>query len=80
MDYEREKTIQIYNGWEEFSGIEVGDKLDFFSRNIRLYDVIFAQQFDRGFLNYICNLANQIRTLAKTKIGSQKLSSLNMGY
>jgi aspartate carbamoyltransferase catalytic subunit len=40
------------------------------------FDVIFAQQFDRGFLNYICNLANQIRILAQTKMGAQKLSSL----
>jgi aspartate carbamoyltransferase catalytic subunit len=76
MSYEKEETIQVYNGWEEFSGIEVGDKLDFFSRNERLFDVIFAQQFDRGFLNYICNLASQIRVLAQTKMGSQKLSSL----
>jgi aspartate carbamoyltransferase catalytic subunit len=76
MNYEKEETIQVYNGWEEFYGIEVGDKLDFFSKNERLFDIIFAQQFDRGFLNYICRLANQIRTLAQTKIGSQKLSSL----
>ena len=76
MSYEKEETIQIYQGWDEFYGIEVGDKLDYFSRNERLFDVIFAQQFDRGFLNYICNLANQIRILAQTKMGAQKLSSL----
>jgi aspartate carbamoyltransferase catalytic subunit len=70
MDHEKEETIQIYNGWEEFYGDDVSDKLDFFSRNERLYDIIYAQQFDRGFLNYICKLANQIRILA------QKLSSL----
>lgn len=76
MHYEKEETIQVYNGWEEFSGIEVGDKLDFFSRNGRLFDVIFAQQFDRTFLDCMCNLANQIRALAQTKIGSQKLGNL----
>ena len=76
MSHEKEETIQIYQGWEEFYGIEVGDKLDFFSRNERLFDLIFAQQFDRGFLNYICNLANQIRILAQTKMGAHKLSSL----
>jgi aspartate carbamoyltransferase catalytic subunit len=76
MDYEKEETIQTYNGWEEFNGIDVGDKLDFFSRNERLFDVIFAQQFDRAFLDYMSNLANQIRILAQTKMGSQKLSRL----
>ena len=76
MHYEKEETIQIYNGWEEFYGDDVSDRLDFFSRNERLFDIIYAQQFDRGFLNYICNLANQIRILAQTKMGSQKLSRL----
>ena len=76
MDYEKEETIQTYNGWEEFYGIDVGDKLDFFFRNERLFDIIFAQQFDRTFLDYMCNLANQIRVLAQTKMGSQKLSGL----
>ena len=76
MSHEKEETIQIYQGWEEFYGIEVGDKLDFFSRNERLFDLIFAQQFDRDFLNYICKLANQIRILAQTKMGAQKLGSL----
>ncbi|UCG08748.1 MAG: aspartate carbamoyltransferase [Desulfobacterales bacterium] len=76
MHYEKEETIQIYQGWDEFYAVEVGDKLDFFSRNGRLFDVIFAQQFNRSFLDSMCNLANQIRTLARTKMGAQKLSSL----
>ena len=76
MHDEKKETIQIYNGWEEFNNIEVGEKLDFFSRNKRLFDVIFAQQFDRKFLNFMCKLANQVRTLAQTKMGAQKLSCL----
>jgi aspartate carbamoyltransferase catalytic subunit len=76
MHDEIEETIQMYNGWEEFCNIEVGDKLDFFSRNKRLFDVVFAQQFDRKFLDFMCKLANQIRTLAQTKMGAQKLSCL----
>lgn len=76
MKNEKEKTIQIYHGWEEFYNIEVSDKLEFFSRNGRLFDIIFAQQFDRTFLDFMCKLANQIRLLAKTKMGANKLSSL----
>lgn len=77
MTYEKkEETIQIYKGWEEFKSIEIGDKLDFFYKEGRLFYVIFAQQFDRVFLDYMCKLANQIRVLAKTKMGARKLSSL----
>ena len=76
MQDQKEETIQIYQGWDEFSDIEVGDKLEFFSRNGRLFDVIFAQQFDRSFLDFMCGLANQIRTLARTKMGARKLSGL----
>jgi aspartate carbamoyltransferase catalytic subunit len=76
MHYQKEETIQIYNGWEEFYDIEVSDKLNFFSKNGRLYDVVFAQQFDRGFLDHMCRLASQIRIMAKTRMGAQKLSRL----
>lgn len=76
MSSEKEETIQIYPGWEEFYNIEVSDKLDFFSKKDRLFDIIFAQQFDRAFLDFMCELANQIRLLAKTKSGAQVLSRL----
>jgi aspartate carbamoyltransferase catalytic subunit len=76
MAYQKEETVQIYRGWEEFYRQEVGDKLDFFYRNGRLFDVIFAQQFDRPFLDFMCSLANKIRIMTKTKVGAQKLSRL----
>jgi aspartate carbamoyltransferase catalytic subunit len=76
MEYQTEETIQIYKGWNEFYNQEVSEKIDFFSRYGRLFDIIFAQQFDRKFLNFMCHLANQIRLLAKTKSGANKLSRL----
>jgi len=76
MTQQKEETIQIYRGWDEFNAREVSSKLDFFSKNGRLFDVIFAQQFDRSFLDAMCSLASQIRILAKTKTGANKLSSL----
>jgi aspartate carbamoyltransferase catalytic subunit len=76
MEFEKVVTIQSYEGWEEFYRTEVGEKVDFFARNGRLFDVVFAQQFDRAFLDFICNLANQIRTMARTKMGARKLSNL----
>jgi len=76
MNSEKEETIQIYSGWTEFYNIEVSDKLDIFSKKNRLFDIIFAQQFDRAFLDFMCELANQIRLLAKTKLGARVLSHL----
>jgi len=73
---QKEETIQIYPGWDDFYGQDVSSKLDFFSRNGRLFDVIFAQQFDRDFLDAMCNLASQIRLLAKTRTGANKLGML----
>ncbi len=71
-----EPTCQIYEGWEEFYHGDTDDKKDCFLAEGKLFDIIFAQQFNRPFLDYICNLANQIRRMAKTKMGSQKLRSL----
>jgi aspartate carbamoyltransferase catalytic subunit len=76
MDEPKEVTIQTYQGWEEFYNIEKGDKLDFFMRNGRMIDILFSQQFDRSFLENMCTLATQIRRMALTKMGAQKLSSL----
>jgi len=43
--YQKEETIQTYSGWKEFYEIYVSDKLEFFTENGRLVDVIFAQQW-----------------------------------
>jgi aspartate carbamoyltransferase catalytic subunit len=76
MDEPKEVTIQTYQGWEEFSNIEKSDKLDFFIRNGRMLDILFSQQFDRSFLDDMCILATQVRRMALTKMGAQKLSNL----
>ncbi|MEJ2100033.1 MAG: aspartate carbamoyltransferase [Desulfobacterales bacterium] len=76
MDKPEEVTIQTYKGWDEFYKIEKSAKLDFFMRNGRMIDILFAQQFDREFLDNMCLLATQIRRMALTKMGARKLSSL----
>lgn len=69
-------SSQMYRQWEAFHGEEISNKLHFFQKDDRLLDVIFAQQFDRGFLDSMCNLADQARQLAKTKIGAKYLKSI----
>lgn len=71
-----EPTCQIYEGWDEFYHGDTDNKLDCFLSQGKLFDIIFAQQFNRPFLDYICHLANLIRRLSKTKMGSHKLRSL----
>ena len=76
MDEPKEVTIQNYKGWEDFYKIEKSEKLDFFIRNGRMLDILFSQQFDRSFLDNMCQLATQIRRMALTKMGAKKLSNL----
>ena len=71
-----EQTKQHYKGWDEFYQKDISEKLEFFKYRDRLFDIIFAQQFDREFLDFLFALADMVRQLAKTKLGSQKLKSL----
>ena len=76
MERIAEPALQTYAGWEEFHSKSNNEKLDVFKFEGRLFDVIFAQQFDRQFLDYLCKLADYIRTMAKTKVGQNKLRHL----
>jgi aspartate carbamoyltransferase catalytic subunit len=76
MENYAETTKQTYEGWEEFYSKPVDEKLEFYKMKGRIFDVIFAQQFDRQFLDDLCDLADKIRLLAKTRSGARKLSSL----
>ncbi len=76
MERHAEQTQQEFEGWEEFYSKMVDEKLDHFKSEGRLFDIIYAQQFDREFLDYLCNLADMIRRLAKTKMGQKKLKNL----
>ncbi|MCF8107293.1 MAG: aspartate carbamoyltransferase [Desulfohalobiaceae bacterium] len=73
MNNSRESKSQTTREWEAFYNLEVGEKLPFFQQNGRMLDVVFAQQFDRPFLDFICSLANQVRQLARTKMGAEHL-------
>lgn len=62
--------------WDEFKKIKTYEKIDFFSRSERIFDVLFSQQFDREFLEKLFILTNKIRLIHKTKDGSNWLRSL----
>ena len=76
MDKYAEQTQQEFEGWEDFFHKPVDEKVKYFKRDGRIFDVIYAQQFDRPFLDHLCNLAEMIRHLARTKVGQSKLRHL----
>lgn len=63
-------------GWEEFKQLRGHEKRAYFERDGRIFHVIMAQQFDREFLDRICELATKIRKIAGTRTGVRFLKSL----
>ena len=74
---QRYEFVQHYEGWEEFSARALGDRLPVFFRDGRIYDVLFSQQFDRAFLDNLCDLTNRIRRIAKDREGMLWLHGLH---
>jgi len=76
MTHFSNQAIHNYVGWNEFYAQDIDEKLPSFSKEGRLFDIIFSQQFDREFLDNICRLASAVRLLAKTGAGSNRLRNL----
>ena len=68
---------QEFEGWEEFNTRPLGERLPLFSRNGRIFDVLFSQQFDRAFLDVLYELTNRIRRIAKSREGTHWLHRLH---
>jgi len=65
--------------WEEFAELPISDKLPFLSIDRTVnepFHVLFAQQFDRPFLDSLFALADRIRKIHKTSDGVIFLRSL----
>ena len=62
--------------WEDFSRMETSDKIPLFTKDGRLYDCLFAQQFDRYSLDYLCQVADFLRAITKTEAGDRFVESL----
>ena len=65
--------------WDEFSALSLADKRSYLARpegDGMPYHTLFAQQFDRGLLERLCNLANRIRFINKSKEGALYLKNV----
>lgn len=62
--------------WGVFRELKGHEKKLYFEKDGRIFHLIMAQQFDRRFLDKICQLATKIRKTARTHTGMKFLQSL----
>jgi len=62
--------------WDSFSRLKLADRLPHYSRKNRLFDCLFAQQFDRPMLDSLIRLADHMRDVTKKRAGDDYLQSL----
>ena len=67
---------EVSRDFDEFHGMEVSRKLPFFTREGRIYDCLFSQQFDRALLDHLCKVADALRCAMKTRQGSLAAAAL----
>jgi len=68
---------QNFEGWDEFKNLPLQERLPYFFRRDRIYDVLFSQQFNRSFLDTLYDLTNRIRRIAKIREGMLWLADLH---
>ena len=59
----------VNTNWEEFYQKDISEKLPFFTKEGRLYDCLFAQQFNRELLAHLFKTADALRRLTQKKEG-----------
>ncbi len=70
-------TLNVKNcSWDQFASLPTAQKIEFFKKDGRLYDVLISQQFNRELLEELINIANATRRIAKTKEGMIWLKNL----
>lgn len=63
-------------GWQEFKRLTLHEKGEYLNENARPMHTLIAQQFSRGMLERICELADKIRLISKTETGRRFLLTL----
>ncbi|MCJ7663787.1 MAG: aspartate carbamoyltransferase [Desulfobacterales bacterium] len=65
--------------WETFQQLRGSEKKEYFTRDENIFHIIMSQQFDRKFLDDICDLTTKIRGISKGNKGVAFLQSLLQG-
>ncbi|MEA3306552.1 MAG: aspartate carbamoyltransferase [Elusimicrobiota bacterium] len=74
-----EKTIMKKNSnhtWEEFFKLDLEKKMEFYEKEGKIYDCLFAQQLSKELLESLFDIADKLRKTTKTKKGADFISSL----
>jgi len=70
------KMTSVNANWDDFYKKNVSEKIPFFSRDGRLHDCLFAQQFDRELLTRLFKTADALRDITQKKEGMDHAGSL----
>ncbi len=62
--------------YAEFERLPNDERIKCFEKDGRIYDMIISQQLNRQILDNLYRITNQIRSLSKSKTGSQFIQSL----
>jgi aspartate carbamoyltransferase catalytic subunit len=65
--------------WETFQKLRGSEKKEYFTRDESIFHIIMSQQFDRKFLDEVCELTTKIRGISKGNKGIAFLQSLLQG-
>lgn len=68
--------MHLADTWHQFHTQAITDKLPLFTHHNRLFDILYAQQFDQSTLSQLFTIADRIRAIAKTERGMRYLKEL----
>ena len=74
-----EKTVikeESNQNWEEFFKLDLDKKMDFYEKEGKIYDCLFAQQLSKELLDSLFDIADSLRKLTKKKEGAKYIASL----
>ncbi|MCM2268409.1 MAG: aspartate carbamoyltransferase, partial [Elusimicrobiales bacterium] len=71
-----QEMTSVQPDWENFYPRPISDKIPFFSRDGRVYDCLFAQQFSRDLLTHLFKTADRLRLVTRKKDGADHVSGL----
>ena len=63
------EMTRVNANWGEFYKKDISEKLPFFTKEGRLYDCLFAQQFNRRLLTHLFKTADALRDITQNKEG-----------
>ena len=71
-----QEMTSVQPDWENFYPRPISEKIPYFSRDKRLYDCLFAQQFSRDLLTHLFRTADLLRSVTQKKDGADHVGNL----